>query len=142
MAVKQLSVFLENREGRLEKVFSILKEAKVNVVSVSIADTKEYGIVRMLVSDNNAAQAALKEAGISSKLVDILAINIPHTVGSLSAVLDAISKAGINIIYMYGLSTGDQGASIAFKTNNIAATEAVLQGLNVTCYTDEQFASL
>lgn len=131
MAVKQLSVFLENKEGRLQEVFNILKDAGVNVVSASLADTKDYGVLRALVDNNDKAQDALKEHNISSKLVDIVAITIPHTVGSLSKVLNAIADADINISYMYGLSTGDTGASIAIKTNDIPKTEKALEGLDV-----------
>lgn len=131
MAVKQLSVFLENKEGRLQDVFNLLKEANVNVVSASLADTKDYGVLRALVDDNDKAQAALKSHGISSKLVDIIAINIPHTVGSLSEVLNAIADADINVSYMYGLSTGDTGASIAIKTNDIPGTEKALANLDI-----------
>lgn len=131
MAVKQLSVFLENKEGRLQDVFNLLKEANVNVISASLADTKDYGVLRALVDDNDKAQAALKSHGISSKLVDIIAINIPHTVGSLSEVLNAIADADINVSYMYGLSTGDTGASIAIKTNDIPGTEKTLANLDI-----------
>lgn len=131
MAVKQLSVFLENKEGRLQDVFNLLKEANVNVISASLADTKDYGVLRALVDDNDKAQAALKSHGISSKLVDIIAINIPHTVGSLSEVLNAIADADINVSYMYGLSTGDTGASIAIKTNDIPGTEKALANLDI-----------
>lgn len=137
MTVKQLSVFLENREGRLQEIFNILKEAQVNVVSVSISETSEYGIVRMIVSDVDAALEALKAKSITAKVVDVLAVNISHEVGSLSALLNAIAEAGINIKYMYGLSTGDTGASIAFKTDDIAGTEKALEPLNVQYYTAE-----
>lgn len=131
MAVKQLSVFLENKEGRLQEVFNLLKEANVNVVSASLADTKDYGILRALVDNNEKAQETLRAHGISSKLVDIVAITVPHTVGSLSKVLNAIADADINVSYMYGLSTGDSGASIAIKTNNIPGTEKALGDLDV-----------
>ena len=100
MTVKQLSVFLENREGRLQQIFNILKEANVNVVSVSIAETSDYGIVRMIVSDVDGALAALKAQNITAKVVDVLAVNISHEVGSLSKFLNAIADAGINIKYM------------------------------------------
>lgn len=131
MAVKQLSVFLENKEGRLQEVFNLLSEAGVNVISASLADTKDYGVLRALVDDNEKAQAALQENGISSKLVEVVAITIPHTVGSLSKVLNAIANAGINVSYMYGLSAGSEGASIAIKTNDIPGTEKVLADLGV-----------
>ena len=130
MTVKQLSVFLENREGRLQQIFNILKEANVNVVSVSIA------------SDVDGALAALKAQNITAKVVDVLAVNISHEVGSLSTLLNAIADAGINIKYMYGLSTGDTGASIAFKTDDIPGTEKALEPLDVQYYTPESLENV
>ena len=142
MTVKQLSVFLENREGRLQQIFNILKEANVNVVSVSIAETSDYGIVRMIVSDVDGALAALKAHNITAKVVDVLAVNISHEVGSLSKLLNAIADAGINIKYMYGLSTGDTGASIAFKTDDLEGTEKALESLDVQYYTPESLENV
>ena len=142
MTVKQLSVFLENREGRLQQIFNILKEANVNVVSVSIAETSDYGIVRMIVSDVDGALAALKAQNITAKVVDVLAVNISHEVGSLSKFLNAIADAGINIKYMYGLSTGDTGPSTAFKTDDIPGTEKALEPLDVQYYTPESLENV
>lgn len=142
MTVKQLSIFLENREGRLQEIFNILKDAHVNVVSVSISETKDYGIVRMIVSDVAGAEAALKAKNITAKVVDVLAVNISHEVGSLSAVLNAIADAGLNIKYMYGLSTGDTGASIAFKTDDLDATVKALEPLNIQYYTSESLENV
>ncbi len=142
MTVKQLSIFLENREGRLQEIFNILKEANINVVSCSLAETSDYGIVRMIVSDVEGASAALKEKNITAKVVDVLAVNISHEVGSLSTFLNAIADSGINIKYMYGLSTGDKGASIAFKTDDIAGTEKALEPLNVQYYTAESLENV
>ena len=135
MTVKQLSVFLENREGRLQQIFNILKEANVNVVSVSIAETSDYGIVRMIVSDVDGALAALKAQNITAKVVDVLAVNISHEVGSLSTLLNAIADAGINIKY-------DTGASIAFKTDDIPGTEKALEPLDVQYYTPESLENV
>ena len=141
MAVNQLSAFLENREGRLEEVFDHLADAGINVVSASVADTKDYGILRTIVTDSEKAQKVLKEHGISSKVIPVLAINISHSVGSLDKVLHAIADANQNIAYMYGLSVGDKGASIAIKTSDIAATEAALQGMkDVQIFDDASIA--
>ncbi len=142
MFVKQLSVFIENREGRVEEVFTVLKNADINVCSVSLADTSQYGILRMLVNDVDKARTVLKEHGISSKVTDVMAVNIPHTVGSLEAVLHAISEAGINISYMYGLSLGGTGASIAIKVNDKEGAAKALEPLNITFYTDDDLKNL
>lgn len=142
MFVKQLSVFLENREGRVLEVFNILKNADINVCSVSLADTSQYGILRLLVNDVDKAQMVLKDHGISSKTTDVIAVNIPHVVGSLEGVLNAISSAGINISYMYGLSLGGSGASIAIKVNDTEGAKKALEPLNITFYTDEDLKNL
>lgn len=142
MFVKQLSVFIENREGRVEEVFTVLKNANINVCSVSLADTSQYGILRMLVNDVNKAKLVLKDHGISSKVTDVIAVNIPHTVGSLEAVLHAISAADINISYMYGLSLGGTGASIAIKVNDPEGAQKALEPLQITFYTDDDLKNL
>ncbi len=142
MFVKQLSVFLENREGRVLEVFSILKNAEINVCSVSLADTSQYGILRLLVNDVDKAQMVLKDHGISSKTTEVIAVNIPHVVGSLEGVLHAISSAGINISYMYGLSLGGSGASIAIKVNDTEGAKKALEPLEITFYTDEDLKNL
>ncbi len=142
MFVKQLSVFLENREGRVLEVFSILKNADINVCSVSLADTSQYGILRLLVNDVDKAQMVLKDHGISSKTTEVIAVNIPHVVGSLEGVLHAISSAGINISYMYGLSLGGSGASIAIKVNDTEGAKKALEPLDITFYTDEDLKNL
>ena len=142
MFVKQLSVFLENREGRVLEVFNILKNADINVCSVSLADTSQYGILRLLVNDVDKAQMVLEDHGISSKTTEVIAVNIPHVVGSLEGVLNAISSAGINISYMYGLSLGGSGASIAIKVNDTEGAKKALEPLNITFYTDEDLKNL
>ncbi len=142
MFVKQLSVFLENREGRVLEVFNILKNADINVCSVSLADTSQYGILRLLVNDVDKAQMVLKDHGISSKTTEVIAVNIPHVVGSLEGVLNAISSAGINISYMYGLSLGGSGASIAIKVNDTEGAKKALEPLDITFYTDEDLKNL
>lgn len=142
MLVKQLSVFMENREGRVLEVFTILKNADINVCSVSLADTQDYGILRMLVNDVDRARMVLKEHGISSKTTEVIAVNIPHVVGSLESVLHAISSAGINISYMYGLSLGGSGASIALKVNNNEGALEALKPLQIKFYTNEDLKNL
>ena len=82
--IQQLSVFLENREGRLDTVLKILAENDVNIVALSLADTSDYGMLRMIVSDPHKGKAALKDAGITAMLTDVVALRVPHATGSLS----------------------------------------------------------
>ena len=126
MFVKQLSVFLENREGRLDKVLAILKENDINIVSLSLADTSDYGLLRMIVSDPAKGKAVLKEAGFTAMLTDVLAVKLAHKVGQLQVLLAEICKAGINIEYTYALATGNDDASIVIKTADLEKAAEVL----------------
>lgn len=78
ITIQQLSVFLENREGRLDEVLSVLAGNDINIVALSLADTSEYGMLRMIVSDPNKGKAVLKENGITSMLTDVVALRVPH----------------------------------------------------------------
>lgn len=142
MVVRQLSVFLENEEGTLSNVFNVLRNANVNVASCSLAETKDYGILRIIVDNTDKAIDVLKRSNIAVKETNVLAVNIPHTVGSLSNVLNALAAAGVNIKYMYGLSTGKSGASIALKVDDNEAATAALEPLAVTYYTAADFQNL
>ena len=116
MQAKQLSVFIENREGRLDEVLAVIKAANVNILSLSLADTSEYGLLRLIVSDPAKADAALKANGFSSMLTDVLVVRLANKVGSLQAFLAALAKTEINLEYMYGLTIEKEGkASLVIK---------------------------
>ena len=106
ITIQQLSVFLENREGRLDEVLSVLAGNDINIVALSLADTSEYGMLRMIVSDPNKGKAVLKENGITSMLTDVVALRVPHETGSLSRAMHQIVEGDVNIEYMYALLTG------------------------------------
>ena len=93
MYIKQLSVFLENQEGRLEQVLDVLRENEVSIISLSLADTSEYGLLRMITSDPQAGQAALKEHGFAAMLSDVLAVKLSHQIGSLQEILRHVCQA-------------------------------------------------
>ncbi len=118
MFVKQLSVFIENREGRLEQVTEVLKRENVNIVSLSLADTSEYGMLRMIVNDPEKSKKVLKENGFSAMLTDVIAVRLPHEVGMLQKLLKVLYSADINIEYMYALATGKDNASMIVKTSD------------------------
>lgn len=123
MFIKQLSVFIENREGRLEQVTEVLKQEGINIVSLSLADTSEYGMLRMIVSAPEKAKQVLKENGFSAMLTDVIAVRLPHEVGMLQKLLQVLSSADINIEYMYALATGKDNAAMIVKASD--AQEAV-----------------
>ena len=112
MTIKQLSVFLENREGRLDEVLKTLGANGVNIVALSLADTADYGMLRMIVSDPQKGKVVLKEAGITSMLTDVVALRVPHATGSLSKAMHEIVQAGINVEYMYAFANGEDASAV------------------------------
>lgn len=118
MNAKQLTVFLENRAGRLSEVLSVLKNAGINILSLSLADTTEFGLLRLIVDDAPKGKDKLTEAGFSSLLSAVSIIKIPHKSGSLQELLKAIDDAGINIEYMYGLSIASEEAYVVLKASD------------------------
>ncbi|MBR6770700.1 MAG: amino acid-binding protein [Lachnospiraceae bacterium] len=131
MFVHQLSVFIENKEGRLEQVLETLKEKNINIISLSLADSSDYGILRMIVSDPEGGKDALKENGFSAMLTPVVAVRLRHQVGQLQVLLSEICKAGINIEYTYALSTGTDDASIILKAADLEKAAGVLEKAGV-----------
>ena len=142
MTVKQLSVFIENRQGRLGDVLHILKENNVNILSISLADTTEYGLLRLIVNDPERGCKVLLEAGFSSMLTDVVIIKIPHVAGALQSILSLITEKGINIEYMYGLSVETENASIVMKTNELPEAIEVLKTAKIGTMTSAEISVL
>ncbi len=120
MFIKQLSIFLENREGRLDDVTEVLVQNNINILSLSLADTSEYGMLRLLVSEPEKARDVLKAGGFSANLVDVASVKISNKVGSLQKFLRACNDSKLNIEYMYVLSTGSDEATIIVKFSDAA----------------------
>ena len=131
MFLNQISVFLENRAGRLDEVLETLKVNNINILSLSLADTSDYGLLRMIVSDSEKCKEALKEAGFSAHLTPVIAVKLSHQVGQLQSILAEIDKAGMNIEYMYALATGNNDASIVIRTADVESTAKVLENMGV-----------
>ena len=131
MVSKQLTVFIENRQGRLGEVLNTLKVNGVNILSLSLADTTEYGLLRLIVSDPELGKEKLAKDGFSTMLSDVIILKISHKVGSLQGLLQILSDNSINIEYMYGLSIDGEEASVVLKTSDIYNAEKVLADNNV-----------
>ena len=143
MQAKQLSVFIENREGRLDEVLAVIKAANVNILSLSLADTSEYGLLRLIVSDPAKADAALKANGFSSMLTDVLVVRLENKVGSLQSFLAEIAKTEINLEYMYGLTIEKQGkASLVIKASDLKKASEILLSSGAELLTAEEIAKL
>ncbi len=126
MVAKQLSVFIENRQGRLGEVLNVLKQNNVNILSLSLADTTEYGLLRLIVNNPELGKEKLAEDGFSTLLTDVLVLKISHQSGSLQQLLKHLSDNDVNIEYMYGLSIDGEEASVVLKTSDINKAEEVL----------------
>lgn len=142
MFVKQLSIFIENRQGRLEQVTGALKNHDINIVSLSLADTSEYGLLRLIVSEPDKAKKVLKENGFSAMLTDVLAVKLPHRIGMLQELLKAIAEVDINVEYMYALATGADNASLIIKVSNPDLALKALTNHQIEVYTPEEAYSV
>ena len=135
--IQQLSVFLENREGRLDTVLKILAENDVNIVALSLADTSDYGMLRMIVSDPHKGKAALKDAGITAMLTDVVALRVPHAAGSLSKAMHQIVEGEINVESMYAFANGADAAAV-LKSDDPTRVIDILKGSGFDVYTADE----
>ena len=142
MAVSQLSIFAENKRGGLVELVSLLAKSGVDLRALSLADTQDYGIVRMIVSDVEHASAALADKGIVYSVTPVLAIELDDKPGSLARAMQALSDGGINLEYMYAfLSTHGYACAIVRVSDNSAA-EVLLKSAGFSLLTQEQLGSL
>ena len=142
MFAKQLTVFIENRTGRLSEVLNVLKENKVNILSLSLADTTEFGLLRLIVNDAALGKEKLTEGGFSSLLSNVSIIEIPHTSGSLQKLLKTIDDNGVNIEYMYGLSIESNAAYVVLKASDSEKVDAILTANGINTLDNEALAHL
>ncbi|MEW6448095.1 MAG: ACT domain-containing protein [Bacillota bacterium] len=128
MSVNQISVFLENKTGRLAAVTRLLAENKINIRALSIADTSDFGILRLIVDQPEKAYQALKEGGFTVSATDVLAVAVPDTPGALAPVLSTLEAADINIEYLYAfVAKCADLAMVLFKVNDTERAKAVLR---------------
>lgn len=142
MFAKQLTVFIENRSGRLSEVLGVLKENNVNILSLSLADTTEFGLLRLIVDNAQLGKEKLQENGFSSLLSDVSIIRIPHKSGSLQALLKVIDEGGVNIEYMYGLSIESNEAHVVLKASDTKKVDEILTSNGVKTLSCEELANL
>lgn len=142
MTVNQLSVFIENRQGRLKEVLRVLKDNGVSILSLSLADTTDYGLLRLIVNNPEHGRDVLLEAGFSCMLTEVLIVKVPHVAGSLQKILEIIAEKNVSIEYMYGLSVAATDATIVMKTNELDLACSVLKDYNIDTMTKEEISSL
>jgi len=133
MKITQLSIFVENKPGRLIAPCRALAEAGINVRALSLADTQRYGILRMIVSDPQAAQQVLEQAGFMVKATEVVAVEVPDRPGGLAQILAALEDTSINIEYMYAFPFGrGENAVLIFRFDNPDAAIKQLQAAGVS----------
>jgi hypothetical protein len=119
MKIVQLSVFIENREGRLADIISVLADAKINIRALSLADTADFGVLRMIVDTPDMAIEALKKKSIMVKTTDIIAVEVEDQPGGLEKVLQVFKKHSINIEYMYAfVEKNNSNAVLVFRVDD------------------------
>ena len=145
MRVKQISVFIENRSGRLREVAGTLGTSGINIRALSLADTSDYGILRLIVDKPDAALNVLREANFTLSETDVIAVEVSDEPGGLSKVLDILGDAGINVEYMYAFvekAVDSNNAVMIFRIEDIGKAVTVLEGADVTILTNEQITKL
>jgi len=128
MHAEQISIFLENKAGRLSEVTRIFEEGRINIRALSLADTSDFGILRLIVNDNEKAKRLLKENGFTVRSTEVVAVEVQDKPGGLHQILTTLSKAGVNVEYMYAfVRQSGQNAVLIFRFDNTAEATEVLR---------------
>ena len=143
MAIKQLTVFVPNRKGTIVKVTDVLSKNDINIRALSIAETEDFGILRLIVNDEKTAQTVLEKEGYLIKLVDVAGVKISDEPGKLTSALDVLDKADINVEYLYAFMTRtEKYAYVVLRVENNEAAESALAGAGFNLITEEDINSL
>ena len=143
MKLKQISIFLENRKGRLWKALNVLSNADINIRALSIADTSEFGILRMIVPDPEKAKGILENDNFVVKVNEVIAVEVPDKPGGLGGILGLLNRADINVEYLYAfVEKNKDEAIVVLRTDDVDAGIEALEGGNVTMLTAEEVYTL
>lgn len=139
MLIKQISVFVENKSGRLAEITSVLADNGIDIRALSIADTTDFGILRLIVDKPDKAEQVLKEAGMTVSLTNVIAIGIPDTPGAFAKAMKVLSDTGIGIEYMYAFISRDEGrACVLLRVTDNDEAIAALKRNNIEIFEEEQ----
>ena len=141
--MKQLTVFVQNQKGALVSVTEILSREGVNLQALSIAETEDFGILRLIVSDIDVAEAALSKTGYLIKVIDVVGVKIGDTPGKLSEALGVLDRADINVEYLYAfMARTERHAYVVLRVEDNAAAEAALTGAGFHLITEADLQKL
>ena len=143
MAVKQISIFVENKEGRIKKAIDTLAKENINIRALSIADTTKYGILRLIVSDNNKAIKALEKDGFIVKENEVIILAVPDEPNGLNSTLAIFDEKGINLEYLYAfVSSKTDEAIVVMRLENMEKAIEALKNSNVKILETEDIKDL
>jgi len=143
MRVKQVSVFLENRAGRLDEVAEMLGENDINIRALSLADTSDFGILRLIVNKPDQARDILHEAGFTTRFTEVVAVEVPDQPGGLGNVLRIFSECGLNVEYLYAfVEKRGEGAVVIVRVEEIDRAVGILQQKGIKLLTGEEVYKL
>jgi hypothetical protein len=141
MTVQQISIFLENKFGRLNEVLSLIAKENVRIISATVADTSEFGILRIIATDPYKAIRVLKENRISANMSEVFALVTSSGIGQFAHTTECFTKAGISIEYMYCFSSKEKGVLI-LRVNNVEAAKEVIRRENLSLIEEVNLAEL
>lgn len=141
MTVNQISIFLENKYGKLSDILALLTDDNIRIIAATVADTSEYGILRLIVSEPQRAFNILKEGNVSANLTEVLALSIDHNENNLAKVMRSFTEAGLSIEYMYCFSLKEKSILI-LRTNNQESTREVIRRRNLTSIVESDLINL
>jgi hypothetical protein len=140
--LKQVSIFAENKAGRVHAIMKSLKEAQINVRAMTIAETSEFGIVRLIVDNPESAKLTLKNAGFTAKITDVIGVTVSDEFGALNNVLKILGEKDISIEYMYSLMRCPHGnANILIRVSDCEKATAILTEAGVKMFTQDDLTS-
>ena len=139
MAIKQITVFLENRAGRLLEITQLLAYNKIDLRALNIAETTDYGLLRVIVDDTEKALSVLKENGAIATTTDVLAVAVPNIPGGLNTLLQVLANANIDVSYMYSIfGRADENAYMILQLNDADEVVGLLESKGITVATKEK----
>lgn len=143
MRVKQISVFIENRSGRLREVANVLGKNKINIRALSLADTSDYGILRLILDKPALALEVLKKANFTLSETDVIAVEVGDRPGGLAEVLDVLGEAGINVEYMYAfVEKSSDNAVMIFRIENIENAIKALEAKQIVIIDNKRITGM
>jgi len=143
MKVEQISIFLENKAGRLAEVTQVLADAQINIRALSLADTSDFGILRLIVTDFEKARTVLKENGFTVGRTTVVAVQVQDTPGGLAHILAVLSKEGVNVEYMYAfVHQSGANAILIFRFDRTDQAIEILQKNQIPIVPGEQVYSI